>query len=205
MRSCAALRRRCPRFTEPARRSQRRSSRMARARFADLLAITALVLAGCSGAHHAGAPTPTTGTFAFTSKTAPPQPCRSTDANPDLARLNAGVAGARERLVPFAATKIWSCRWRSRRQLNDGGYMGSVDRFEHDTNRLPRSSNRPVRRAHPRDKLIASQPIYFTFANDSQEITLRLDAYGDLTNGFLSVQPSCGWEANFLAVSCAAP
>jgi hypothetical protein len=205
MRACAALTRHRSRSTELARRLQRRRSRMVRIRFTFVLAIAALVPAGCSGAHHAGAPTPTTRAFASTSKTAPPQPCPSTDANPDLARVNASVKGAREKLVPFAATKIWSCRWRSRQRLNDGGYMASVDRFEDDTNRLPRSSNRPVRRAHPRDKLIASQPIYFTFANDSQEITLRLDAYGDLTNGFVSVQPSCGWEANFLAVDCAAP
>jgi len=77
-----------------------------------------------------------------------------------------------------------------------------VSGFVEQTNRLPHSSRKPQASEHPRDRLIASQPIYFTFAGGTQRIILRLDAYGDLTNGYVSASPSCEWEAIFLAIDC---
>jgi hypothetical protein len=70
---------------------------------------------------------------------------------------------------------------------------------------LPHSPRKPPEPAHPHDEATASQPFYLTFANDSQQITLRFDVYGDVTNGFLSARPTCVWQAAFLAVSCRDP
>lgn len=132
-------------------------------------------------------------------------PCPKTFANTSLTKLNAGVAGLDTQLVPIAATKVRTCRWNSGGRLNDGGFLSaeSLGKFVDETNRLPKSSSAAPRRAHPRDSLIASQPIYVTFATDSQQVTVRFDALGAVTNGVLSVEPTCGWETYFLAVSCA--
>jgi len=132
-------------------------------------------------------------------RTCPPAP-----PSMNLATLNAGVADLDRKLVPIAATKVRECRWNAAGHLNDGGQMSlpSVSAFVALTNRLQHLAVPPQQRAHPRNSLIASQPTYLTFATSAQQVTLRFDAAGIVTNGVLTTQSTCVWEAVFVAVDC---
>jgi hypothetical protein len=138
-----------------------------------------------------------------------PPPCPTRYNNTPLASLNTGISSERTELVPLTATKVWICQFDFAGHLyGPGGYLSPPNltgAFVIETNRLPRSSHPAQQRAHPRDKLIASQPFNLIFASDSQQIVLRMDAYGDVTNGYVVAQPTCSWRANFLSISCAAP
>jgi hypothetical protein len=173
-----------------------------------LLTLIAITAAGCSGCGH-GAITTTTRRPVTLGDTKHPDvtPCPTRYKDTALAKLNADVPGASNGLVPFVATEWSICQWDGRgRRTGESTYVRyDVGRFVRDTNRLARSSHRPQQNAHPRDKLIASQPFYLVFVSGSQQIVLRFDPYGDVTNGYLVAQPTCGWEANFLAISCVAP
>jgi len=124
-----------------------------------------------------------------------------------LAKLNAGVAGLDKELVPFEATRVWSCRWNSGGRLNDGGDFNLMGRssftsFLKATSQIPTSLTKGRQTAPLVPTGIGFQPIYLTFASHSQQVTLRLDEYGSgaVTNGVLSGNPSLGWLGYFLAV-----
>lgn len=173
-----------------------------------LLALVVSAAAGCSGGSHGAATTTTTRPVALgNTKHSNVAACPTRYKDTALAKLNNDIPGVSSALVPFVATEWSICQWDGRGKLNgQSTYMrGAVARFVRDTNQLARSSHRPQQHAHPRDKLIASQPTYLVFANDSKEVVLRLDSNGDVTNGYVVAQPTCLWEANFVSILCAAP
>jgi hypothetical protein len=184
----------------------------------------ALLVASCSGGgKQSAAPTTTTSPTAVVyqpirgcppsgralaeciarHKPVPVDPCPKTNPNWSPAKSNAGVAGLDKELVPIEATKVLSCRWNSDGRLNDGGYISegaSGAPFVKATSQIPSSLKRDPPNVPVPGKGIGSQPMFFVFSGRSQQVTLRLDSDGVLTNGVRFGVPTVNWLGYFLAI-----
>jgi hypothetical protein len=175
-----------------------------------LVAAAALLVVGCSsGGNHA---TPTTtratttsvtgtalGGSSFVGKTGsvstPPirpalVPCPQQLPGVSLTKLNAGITGLAEKVVPIASVKARVCRFGLAEQLqyDDVLSKSAATQIEDETNRL-------LAVAPDYSPTCPSGiPAYFiTFASGSQRVVVMYNGCGVVTNGVRSAQADTNW------------